>query len=53
MTQEKTRLSCMVNNMDVGDLATEGARASTATVLTHLTWNIPVLVPDGLIRYFL
>ena len=42
------RLSCKVNTMAADGLATQGARASLAMVLTTFRRNIPVPAPQGL-----
>ena len=39
--------SCVIIIMIADDLAIQGARASVATILTWLSWNIPVSAPDG------
>ena len=38
----------MVNTMATDDLATQGARASAAMVLTTFCWNILASAPEGL-----
>ena len=38
----RTFLSCFVNIMVAGDLATQGGWASATMVLTYISWNIPV-----------
>ena len=44
-------LSCTANMTAVDDLATEGARASAAILLTDLSLNIPASAPEGKIKY--
>ena len=44
-------VSYIVNIVTADDLATQGARASVAMVLTYFSWNIPVSTPEGLIFF--
>ena len=43
------RLSCIANIIAADDLATQGARASTAMALAELSRNVPVSSPERLI----
>ena len=46
--KDKTPLSCIVYNMAADDLMLRRARASGATVLTYIFWNIMVSASNEL-----
>ena len=48
----RNNLSSTFNNMAEDDLATQGARASSAKVLTSLSWKIPNSAPEWLMQGF-
>ena len=47
------RWSYPVNNMAVDDMATQGAKASAVTELSHFLLNLPVAALEWLNFYFL